>query len=67
MIPALIGDLMGRKRLMLLNLFLCGIGLAITVFSVDLIMAGIGLCIAFGSLHNAYNFSLYFVTETFSE
>jgi MFS family permease len=67
LVATLIGDLFGRKRLMLGNLLICAGGLLITIFSVDLVMAGVGLFLAMGGIQNAFNIEFYFITEKVSE
>jgi MFS family permease len=61
---SLVGDVLGRKTLMLANLTLMLIGLGLTIFCVNLWMAGIGmfLCVLGGK--NNFNLCLVFTAET---
>lgn len=63
----LVGDLMGRKSLLVANLFLANIGLAVTILSQTIIMAGIGLFIITCGIQNSFNVCFYFIAETMSE
>jgi len=58
-----VGDLMGRKRLMLVNLAITLLGLAITIFSLHLVMAGIGLLLTLSGVRNCFNTCFYFIAE----
>lgn len=66
-VVTLIGDFVGRKRLILGNAFLFLTGLLLTVFSVNLVMAGIGLFIGLSGLQNAFNIEFNFIAEQVSE
>ena len=59
---SLFGDALGRKTLMMVNLFMMVIGMAMTIWCVNLWMAGIGigLCV-FGGKNN-FNLCVIFVT-----
>lgn len=63
----LVGDLMGRKMLMVVNLFLAAIGLTLTILCQSIMMAGIGLFIITCGIQNAFNVCFYFISETMSE
>jgi MFS family permease len=63
----LVGDVLGRKMLMLANLIICAVGMIITVFAVNLTMAGIGLFISTCGIQNAFNICFYYIAETVSE
>lgn len=62
----LVGDMFGRKNLMLGNLIICALGLAITIFCANLTMAGIGLFISTCGIQNAFNICFYYIAETVS-
>ena len=61
------GDLMGRKRLMLGNLFIAVAGLTIVLLSVNLTMAAAGLFLVTCGVQNAFNTCFFFVSETMTE
>lgn len=63
----LVGDLMGRKMLLVVNLFLVVVGLMLTIMCQTLTMAGIGLFITTCGIQNAFNVCFYFIAETMSE
>ncbi len=56
-----VGDLIGRKRLLLICSILVVIGMTITIFCVNLKMAGAGLFLATVGVQNAYNICFYFI------
>lgn len=59
----LVGDLIGRKRLMLANLLICLLGLILTCLSSSILMAGISLLhMAFG-VFNSFNLCFAFIAE----
>jgi MFS family permease len=62
-----VGDLLGRKKLMVICMASVVIGLVIAIFCQDLVMAGIGLFIASVGIQNAFNICFYFISETVSE
>ena len=62
-----VGDLLGRKRLMIICMTSVVIGLVITIFCQSLVMAGVGLFIASVGVQNAFNICFYFISETVSE
>ena len=63
----LIGDLVGRKMLLVGNLVLALAGLIVTLLCVSLIMAGVGLFLVCCGVQNAFNVCFYFISETMSE
>jgi MFS family permease len=63
----LVGDLVGRKRLLLGNLLISLLGLVITMFCVTLSMAAAGLFLTTCGIQNAFNICFYFISETMSE
>lgn len=63
----LVGDLMGRKMLLIVNLFLVVVGLMLVILCQSLIMAGIGLFVITCGIQNAFNVCFYFIAETMSE
>ena len=62
-----VGDLLGRKRLMIICMSGVVIGLVIAIFCQSLAMAGAGLFIASVGVQNAFNICFYFISETVSE
>lgn len=62
-----VGDLLGRKRLMIICMTGVVIGLVITIFCESLVTAGIGLFIASVGVQNAFNICFYFISQTVSE
>jgi MFS transporter, AAHS family, benzoate transport protein len=60
------GDLIGRKRLMLLNLTITLLGLVITLISLNMMMAGIGLMLVTAGVRNCFNACFYFIAEEVS-
>ena len=62
LIPTLIGDLMGRKKLMLGSLLLYAIGLTLVLCCVNLPMAGVGLFIAMCGAQNAFTIPFFFAS-----
>lgn len=63
----LVGDLMGRKMLLLGNMIAAAVGMLITIFCVNINMAGAGLFLVTGGLQNSFNMGFYFMAETMSE
>ena len=62
LIVALIGDLVGRKFLMMCNLAAALIGLAVTIFSLNLTMAAAGLFLMTMGIQNSFNIWFYFIS-----
>jgi len=62
----LVGDLFGRKNLLLGNLIIAAVGLAICIFCVNLTMAGVGLFISTCGIQNTFNICFYYIAETVS-
>jgi MFS family permease len=67
LILSFVGDLLGRKRLMIICMSGVVIGLVIAIFCESLVMAGVGLFIASVGVQNAFNICFYFISETVSE
>ena len=67
MIPTMIGDFMGRKRLILGSLLLEAVGLILVIFSVNLPMAGAGLFIAMCGAQNSFTIPFFFASEKVKE
>ena len=67
LILSFVGDLLGRKRLMIICMSGVVIGLVIAIFCQSLMMAGIGLFVASVGVQNAFNICFYFIAETVSE
>lgn len=63
----LVGDLMGRKMLLIVNLFLVILGLLMVIFCWSLMMAGVGLLIITSGIQNSFNDCFYFISETMLE
>lgn len=63
----LFGDYVGRKRLMIINLFIAMTGLLITLFCVSLHMAAVGLFLITCGIQNAFNIAFNFISETIAE
>ena len=59
---SLLGDLTGKKKLMLINLATAILGLILTIFSVDLTMAGVGLFLSTLGIQNAFNICFFFIS-----
>lgn len=64
---SLIGDLVGRKLLMVTNLFVVLLGMGVTLFCVSLTMAAAGLFLMTLGVQNAFNICFFFISETMSE
>jgi len=62
-----LGDLLGRKILMVSCLIINAIGLIIVIFSVNIVMAAAGLFLSMAGISNAFNICFYFLTETVAE
>ena len=62
MIPTMLGDFMGRKRLMLGSLVLYAVGLALVLFSINLPMAGAGLFVSMCGAQNAFTIPFFFAS-----
>ena len=62
LIVALIGDLVGRKFLMMCNLITALVGLAITILCVNLTMAAAGLFLMTLGIQNSFNICFYFIS-----
>ncbi len=60
----LFGEMVGKKVLMQINVAAYVVGLILTVFCVDLYMAGAGLFLAALGINNAYIICFYFIMET---
>ena len=58
----LVGDMLGRKMLMFVNLCICALGMTITIFCANLTMAGIGLFISTCGVQNAFNVCFYYIS-----
>jgi MFS family permease len=67
LVLAIIGDMMGRKALMLFSLFFQLFGLVLTIECSSLIMAGIGLFMAYAGVQSCYTICFYFIAETMEE
>ena len=67
LIISLIGDLVGRKILMMSNLFITLIGMVVTIFCVNLAMAASGLFLITLGVQNAFNICFFFISEKMSE
>lgn len=63
----LVGDLMGRKLLMVSNLIIALVGLIITIFCVSLSMASVGLFLVTFGIQNTFNICFFFISETMDE
>ena len=59
----LFGEKMGRKRLMLSNLFVSIVGLAITMNSWSLSVAVMGFFLTLFGTRNNFNICFYFIAE----
>lgn len=62
----LVGDLVGRKSLLSICMCATVIGMGITIFCVNITMAGVGLFLATVGIQNAFNICFYFIAETIS-
>ena len=62
-----IGDLVGRKLLMVTNLFIALLGMGVTLFCVSLTMAAVGLFLITLGVQNAFNICFFFISETMTE
>jgi MFS family permease len=60
----LFGETVGKKLLMQINVATYVVGLVLTIFCVDLYMAGAGLFLAALGINNAYIICFYFIIET---
>lgn len=58
---SVLGDVIGRKKLMLINMYIAILGLGVTVFSVNMLMAGIGLFFSIFGIKVSHNLSYIFV------
>ena len=58
----LLGDIFGRKVLMMGNLILSLVGTVITLFANSMTMAGVGLFIITCGIQNATNITFYFIS-----
>jgi MFS family permease len=67
LLMTLVGDLIGRKLLMTICMLMTVAGLTITIFCVNLQMAGAGLFLATVGIQDAYNVCFFFIAETISE
>ena len=67
LISAVIGDLFGRKVLIVGCMCLTVLGLVITIFCSSLTMAAAGLFIATVGIQDGFNICFYFLAETVSE
>ena len=61
---ALVGDMMGRKALLVVNLCLMVVGLGIVVWSQGLWMAGAGMFLCVFGGKNNFNVCLVYTAET---
>ena len=66
-INSFIGDMIGRKSLLILSLLFNVLGLIVVIFSQSLIMATVGLFFVSIGSQNAFSVCFYFITETISE
>jgi MFS family permease len=64
---ALVGDLLGRKRLILSNLLLTILGLVVALLGDSLPLIGTGLFLTIFGIQNAGYTTFYFITEKVSE
>jgi len=62
LILVFVGDLVGRKMLLVACIITAAIGFLITVLSQTLIMAGIGLMISIMGAQDAFNVCFYFLS-----
>ena len=62
LIVALIGDIVGRKFLMMCNLISALVGLAVTILCVNLPMAAAGLFLMTMGIQNSFNICFYFIS-----
>ena len=67
MIPTMLGDFMGRKRLMLGSMVLYAVGLALVLFSTSLPMAGVGLFVTMCGAQNVFTIPFFFASEKVKE
>ena len=67
LISTVIGDLIGRKTLLILCMGLTLMGLIITIFCQSLAMAGVGLFISIAGIQDGFVVCLYFISETVTE
>ena len=58
----LVGDLMGRKMLMMSNLLISLVGLVLTIFCVSLPMASVGLFLLTFGIQNCFNICFFFIS-----
>lgn len=63
----MLGGVVGRKSLMISSLFLTLVGILVTIFCVNMVMAGAGLFISFVGIQNGFNVCFYFLSETVVE
>lgn len=61
LLSALIGDLIGRKLLIVLCMLTNALGLIITIFCSNLTMAGVGLFISTIGIQDGFNVCFYFL------
>lgn len=58
----LVGDLVGRKLLIVICMLTNAIGITITIFCSSLTMAGIGLFISTIGIQDSFNVCFYFIS-----
>ena len=59
---SLAGDLLSRKTLILVNLLMMMVGMVLTIFCVNLWMAGIGICLCVFGGKNNFNLTVIYMT-----
>lgn len=62
LLMTLLGGVVGRKMLMLGSLFVTLIGLLVTLFCVNIVMAGVGMFISYVGIQNCFNICFYFLS-----
>lgn len=62
-----LGPILSRKKLMLVNLLVGLCGLLLTIFCQSLLMAAIGLFLSICGVENAFNASFDFIAESMSD
>lgn len=67
LILAIIGDMLGRKALMLLSLLFLLFGLVLAIECRSLSLAGLGLFLAYAGAQGAFSICFYFIAETIEE
>jgi MFS family permease len=62
LLMTLLGGVIGRKSLMISSLFLTLVGILVTIFCVNVVMAGVGLFVSFVGIQNGFNVCFYFLS-----